>query len=78
MSLATQLAIESPLVSAAAVSAVEYPDLVRRYRITGVPMTVVNDRNEIVGALPEPMFVEQVLAGLTSAPAEATSTDTQA
>ena len=35
-------------IPASAVAAVEYPDLVRQYRVTGVPKTVVNDRVEIV------------------------------
>ena len=44
-----------------AVAAVEYPDLVRRYVGTGVPNAVVNDRVEILGAVPEASFVSQVL-----------------
>lgn len=56
------MALESPHITAAAVEATEFPDLVRRYRITGVPKTVVNDKIEILGALPEDMFVPQALA----------------
>ena len=55
------MALVSPHVTAAAVAAVEYPDLVRQYRVTGVPKTVVNDRVEILGAVPEASFVSQVL-----------------
>jgi predicted DsbA family dithiol-disulfide isomerase len=40
----------------------EYPDLARRYRVTGVPKTVVNDRIEILGALPQEDFIEQALS----------------
>jgi hypothetical protein len=58
------MAIESPLVTATATSAVEFPDLIRRYRVTGVPKTVVNDRNEVLGAFPEDSFVTQALSGL--------------
>ena len=36
-------------------------DLSRRYRVTGVPTTIVNDTIEIMGALPEQEFVRQVL-----------------
>jgi len=36
-------------------------DLSRRYRVTGVPKTVVNDTIEVLGGLPEPEFVEAVL-----------------
>ena len=56
------MAFASPHVTAYAVEATEFPDLARRYRVTGVPKTVVNDTVEILGALPEEAFVEQVLA----------------
>ncbi len=56
------MALVSPHITASAVTAVEYPDLVRQYRVTGVPKTVVNDRVEILGAVPEAEFVNQVLA----------------
>lgn len=59
------MAIESPHVTATAVEITEYPDLARRYRVTGVPKTVVNDRNEILGALPEDQFITEALRGLT-------------
>ena len=55
------MAVENPLITATALSAVEFPDLVRRYRVTGVPKTVVNDKIEILGALPEDQFIQQVL-----------------
>jgi len=41
----------------------EFPDLTRRYSVTGVPKTIVDDAVEILGALPEADFVEQALAG---------------
>ena len=55
------MALVSPHITASAVAAVESPDLVRQYRVTGVPKTVVNDRIEILGAVPEASFVSQVL-----------------
>jgi predicted DsbA family dithiol-disulfide isomerase len=56
------MALNSPHITASVVAAVEYPDLVQQYRVTGVPKTVVNDRIEILGAVPEASFVNQVLA----------------
>ena len=56
------MAVESPLVTAYAIEATEYPDLARKYRVTGVPKTVVDDTIEILGALPEEAFVAQALA----------------
>ena len=55
------MALESPHITAAAVAAVEYPELVRQYRVTGVPKTVINDRVEILGAVSEEAFLTQVL-----------------
>jgi hypothetical protein len=56
------MAFASPYITAYAVEATEFPDLARRYMVSGVPKTVVNDEIEILGALPEGAFVEQALA----------------
>ena len=61
VTLAHEMAVASPHVTSYAVEATEFPDLARRYRVTGVPKTVVDDTVEILGALPEADFVEQVL-----------------
>jgi glutaredoxin-like protein len=61
VTLAHEMAFASPHVQAFAVEATEYPDLARRYRVTGVPKTVVDDDIEILGALPEEDFVNQAL-----------------
>jgi thiol-disulfide isomerase/thioredoxin len=61
VTMAHEMAFASPHVRAFAVEATEYPDLARRYRVTGVPKTVVDDDIEILGALPEEDFVNQAL-----------------
>lgn len=61
VSLAQRMAIASPLITATAVAIVEFPDLVQRYNVRGVPKTVVDDQVEILGGLPEAEFVPQVL-----------------
>ncbi len=58
------MALENTHITASAVAAIEYPDLVREYRVTGVPKTVVNERVEILGAEPEASFVAHVLEAL--------------
>jgi predicted DsbA family dithiol-disulfide isomerase len=63
------MAVESPLVTSFAVEVSEFPDMIRQYRVNGVPKIVVNDRNELLGAQPEQVFVREALAGLTSTPA---------
>jgi len=61
VSLAHEMAFANPLITAYAVEATEFPDLVRRYMVNGVPKTVVNDEVEILGALPQDDFIEQAL-----------------
>lgn len=39
-------------------------DLTQYYRVQGVPKTIINDRIEFTGTLPEPHFVRQVLQAL--------------
>ena len=60
ISLANQAAIESPLVTAVAIDATEFPDLVQRYKVNDVPMTVINDTMEIMGATPEDEFITAI------------------
>ena len=60
ISLANRAAIESPMVSALAIDATEFPDLVRRYNVNGVPKTVINDAAEIMGAASEDAFVAAI------------------
>jgi len=43
------------------VEASEFPHLVQKYRIMGVPKTVINERFELIGAVPEDRFVSEVL-----------------
>jgi glutaredoxin-like protein len=70
VTLAHEIAWANPYVTAYAVEATEYPDLARRYRVTGVPKTIINERVEILGAVPEDTFIEQTLAGFAAGPAE--------
>jgi predicted DsbA family dithiol-disulfide isomerase len=45
------------------VEATEFMELSRRYRVTGVPKTVINDgKKEILGAVPEDAFVHAVIS----------------
>ena len=55
------MAFSNPVITSAAIEATEFMDLTRRYRVSGVPKTIVNDTVEIMGALPEEMFVRAVL-----------------
>ena len=66
------MAFANPNITATAVEATEFPDLARKYRVTGVPKTVVDEEIEILGALPPDMYIEQALANATAANHEET------
>lgn len=55
------MAAANPNITADAIEATEFMDLSRKYRVTGVPKTVVNETIEILGGLPEQDFVRAVL-----------------
>ena len=57
------MAVESAHIRATSVEATEFMDLARRYRVTGVPKTVVNGTIEILGAVPEDTFVRTAIGG---------------
>ena len=64
VTVAHEMAFANPNITAFAVEATEFPDLARKYSVTGVPKTVVNDSVEILGALPPDAFVSQALGNL--------------
>ena len=55
------MAVESPHITAATIEATAFPELTRRYGVSGVPKTIVNETIEILGALPEGAFVAEAL-----------------
>jgi glutaredoxin-like protein len=58
---AIQMATVSPHVTADLIEANEFADLADRYRVRGVPKTVMNDSVAFVGAQPETQFLRHVL-----------------
>ena len=60
------MAFANPHITATAVEATEFPDLARKYHVSGVPKTVVNETVEILGGLPQDAFVQQALSKLHS------------
>ncbi len=61
-----RMSMVSEKVTMASVGAAEFPDTVQKYRITGVPKTIVNEKVEILGAQPESLFVPEALTPFTS------------
>lgn len=62
--LAHQSAIENDHITAHMIDSIEFPQLANRYNVMAVPKTVINDRIEFEGAVPEPYFVQYLLAAL--------------
>lgn len=55
------MAFINPNITADAIEATEFMDLTRKYRVNGVPKTIVNETIEILGGLPEDDFVKAAL-----------------
>lgn len=55
--MAHQLAMESDLITADMVEAIEFPHLSNKYHVQGVPRTVINDDFHMEGAAPEPVLL---------------------
>ena len=61
------MAVANENITASAVAVQEFPDLITKYSVRGVPKTVVDDTVEILGGLPEAAFLPQALQGRVSA-----------
>jgi len=59
--LAHKFAIESDMIKSDVVEVGEFPPLAQKYSVMGVPKIVINERTELVGAVPEAQFVAHVL-----------------
>jgi glutaredoxin-like protein len=64
--LAHQMALESPLVKADMVEAIEFPHLAYKYNVMGVPRTVINETVHIEGAVPEPVLLTKLKEAVSS------------
>jgi predicted DsbA family dithiol-disulfide isomerase len=49
------------MVRADMVEAIEFPHLANKYQVYGVPLTVINEKGRVEGAVPEARFVQEVL-----------------
>ena len=57
------MAYANPNIKADAIEAMEFMELTRKYRVSGVPKTIVNETIEILGGIPEDEFVRAALEG---------------
>jgi predicted DsbA family dithiol-disulfide isomerase len=60
------MAFESPRVRSDAVEAQEFPHLVMKYGLIGVPKTIINEDHAIEGMVPEAVFVRKVMDAVGS------------
>jgi hypothetical protein len=58
------MAFYSPKVKGDMVEATEFPHLVNKYNVMGVPRTVINETKFLEGAAPEPMLIEKIKEAL--------------
>lgn len=50
----------SAKISAEVVEIQEFPDLARKYQVRGVPMTILNDSEALVGTVPPMQIIDAV------------------
>jgi glutaredoxin-like protein len=67
--LAHRFAMESDLIRADMIEAIEFPHLANKYSVYGVPRTIINESFHQEGALPEPMMLAKLLEAAGKAPA---------
>lgn len=63
--LAHQMALESPMVEAEMVEAMEFPELSNRFGVSGVPQTTINaGAGTVIGAMPEDNLLAEIQRAL--------------
>jgi glutaredoxin-like protein len=67
--VAHKFAMESDLITADMVEAIEFPHLANKYSVYGVPRTVINETVHQEGAAPEPMVLAKLLEAVGKAEA---------
>jgi glutaredoxin-like protein len=67
---AFQMSLVNPRVKAEVIQADEFPALAQRYDVKAVPLTVIEDRIAVTGAVPEKGLVEQVVKASQSPAAQ--------
>ena len=67
--MAQMMAMENDHVKADVVEVQEFPQIAQRYRVMGVPKTVINETTQFIGAVPEETFMDKVLEAIGKAEA---------
>ena len=65
--LAHRMAMESPMVQAEMVAAMEFPELSSKHGVSGVPQTTINDgAGNVVGAVPEQHLLAEIIRSINA------------
>ena len=67
--MAQVMAMENDHIKADVMEVQEFPQVAQRYRVMGVPKTVINETTQFIGAVPEETFIGKVLEAIGKAEA---------
>ncbi len=70
-SMAHKFAIENDMIRADIIDASEFPHIATKYNLLGVPKTIINEKVEFLGPLPEDLFLEHIILATAQAPVSA-------
>jgi alkyl hydroperoxide reductase subunit AhpF len=59
--IAHQLAFENEFITADMIDTSEFPHLLNKYQVYGVPKVVINESVQFEGALPEKEFIDRLM-----------------
>lgn len=70
--MAHQATLANEKISADVIEVIEFPELSSKYKVMGVPKTIINEVYKTVGLIPEPLFIELLLhaSGRVDKPSE--------
>jgi predicted DsbA family dithiol-disulfide isomerase len=57
-------ALANPNVKAEIIECQEFPEVAQHYEVSGVPKTVINEKSEFVGAVPDEIFMNAILQAI--------------
>ena len=65
---AHRFAMASEHIRGDMIETMEFPHLVQKYDVQGVPNSIINEEHKVVGAVPEMDFVKEILAAIGKEP----------
>ena len=63
------MAMENDRIRADVVEVQEFPQIAQKYRVMGVPKTVINETTQFIGAVSEETFISKTLEAIGKAEA---------